>query len=141
MSGSDAKSPASAAAAGTAGAARSRRSRAGQTPVEPPVERTVEETIALYRDEWILMKVLGFDKDGWPERGLVVAHSPRRGDISKALAKEPPRSERAPDAPYEPYYIYNAFPRGRGPILELSADEPHSSVSSHQGERRARGQP
>lgn len=80
---------------------------------DPPVERTVEETIVLHRGEWILMKVIGFDEDGWPERGLLLAHSPRRGDISEALRQEPPRSERPPDAPYEPYYVFNAFPRGR----------------------------
>ncbi len=78
-----------------------------------PSERTVDETIALHRDEWILMKVTGFDEDGWPEKGFVLAHSPRRSDISDALAKEPPRTERAPDAPYQPYYVFNAFPRGR----------------------------
>ena len=144
MSGSDAKPSASTAEASTpsaaAAAARSRRPRADRKPAEPPAERTVDETIALYRDEWILMKVSGFDEDGWPERGLVLAHSPHRGDISKALAKEPPRSERPPDAPYEPYYIYNAFPRGRGPILELSTDEPQPSSNPPQGERRAREQ-
>jgi hypothetical protein len=78
-----------------------------------PVERTVEETIKLHRGEWILMKVTGFDEDGWPERGFVLAHSPRRGDISKALRKEPPRADRGPDAPYEPYYVFRAFPRIR----------------------------
>lgn len=78
---------------------------------EVPPMRTVEETIALHRGEWILMKVKGFDEDGWPERGLVLAHSPRRGRISQVLAKEPPRTERPPDAPYEPYYLFRAFPR------------------------------
>lgn len=75
--------------------------------------RTVEETITLHGGEWILMKVTAFDEDGWPERGLVLAHSPHRSDISEALRKEPPRSPQPPEAPYEPYYIYNAFPRHR----------------------------
>ena len=68
MSGSDAKSPASTAEASmpsaAATAARSRRRRADRKPAEPPTERTVDETIALYRGQWILMKVTGFYEDG-----------------------------------------------------------------------------
>ena len=63
-----------------------------QRAVAVPPLRTVEERITRRRDEWILRKVLGFDEDGWPERGLVLAHSPRRGRISQVLAEEPPRT-------------------------------------------------
>ena len=82
----------------------------GIAPEGPPV-LTVNEIIARHRDEWILMRVTGFDAEGWPERGYLLAHSPRRGDISDALAKEPRRSDMAPDAPYQPTYVFNAFPR------------------------------
>ena len=90
-----------------------RRSTNGQSPPDGPTELTVDEVIALHRDEWILMKVTGFDEDGWPKKGFVLAHSPRRDDISKALAEEPPRAEPRPGTPHEPYYVFNAFPRGR----------------------------
>jgi hypothetical protein len=80
-------------------------------PTDAPV-MTVNEVIAQCRNEWILMKVAGFGDDGWPERGHVLAHSPRRGDISQALAAQPPRTERPADAPYRPFYVFNAFPRG-----------------------------
>lgn len=106
--------------------------------VEPPSERaavavqgapqlTVEQTIALHRGEWILMKVSAFDQEGWPERGYLLAHSPRRGDISRALRREPQREDRAEDAPYEPYYIFRAFPRTRtDPSAEMLAALPDS---------------
>lgn len=78
-----------------------------------PPELSVEEVIACHRDEWILMRVTGFDEDGWPERGYLLAHSPRRGDVSEALAGDPLRSDATADAPNQPTYIFNAFPRGR----------------------------
>ena len=99
---------------------------------------TVDETIARYRGDWILMKVTGFDEDGWPGQGYVLAHSPRRGDISKALTKEPPRAERSPDAPYDPYYIFKAFPRFRGgPLSDLVEDSPAGDSGSRSGDGRA----
>jgi len=78
-----------------------------------PVERLVDEAIALYRGQWILMKVTANDGDNMPAKGYVLAHSPRRADISKALAKEPPRSAVAGDAPSQPYYVFKAYPRLR----------------------------
>lgn len=75
-----------------------------------PEERSYEEAIALYEGEWVLMKVTVFDASHEPEWGIVIAHSPDRGAISAALRNEPPRS---PDAPYQPYYTFNAFPRLR----------------------------
>ena len=74
---------------------------------------TVNEVIARHRDEWILMKVTGFDDEGWPERGYLLAHSPRRSRYLAAhLPRKPPRTESPPDAPYRPFYVFNAFPRG-----------------------------
>lgn len=73
-------------------------------------ERSFDEAIALYEGEWVLMKVTAFGAYHRPERGLVIAHSPDRGAISEALRKEPPR---LPDASYQPYYTFSAFPRLR----------------------------
>lgn len=136
---SDPMPPASTADSGAASvpatAAPARRPRAARTPAEPPVERTVDETIALYRGQWILMKVTGFYQDGWPERGWILAHSLRRGDISKALAKEPPRSDRPPDAPYGPYYIFRAFPRIRSGFVPERSQSNRAPKRSRSGER------
>ena len=73
-----------------------------------PREMTFDEAIAMYYKEWVLFKILEFNEYHEPVRGLVIAHSPSRAAISEALAREPPRS---PDAPYQPYYTFNAFPR------------------------------
>ncbi len=82
-------------------------------------ECSFEEAIALYYGEWVLFKILEFDEDWEPVRGLVVAHSPSRAAISEAFAREPPRSAIPADAPYQPYYTFNAFPRLRiGETLE-----------------------
>jgi hypothetical protein len=80
-------------------------------PADAP-EMTVNEDIARYRDERILMEVTGFDDEGWPECGYLIPHSPRRSDISRALAREPRPSLRPPGAPYQPFHMFNAFPRG-----------------------------
>ena len=83
-------------------------------------ERTFDEAIALYYGEWVLMKVLEFDEHFIPVRGLVIAHSPDRGAISEALKREPLRQ---PDAPYQPYYTFSAFPRVRpGETFEQAAE-------------------
>lgn len=101
-----------------------------ESGVETPPERTVEETILLHRGEWILTQVKAFDDDGWPERGLLLAHSPRRSDISRAFRKQPPRPEPGPDAPYQPYYFFRAFPRvrsGSPPEQPAGHAGPHDS--------------
>jgi hypothetical protein len=85
----------------------------------PGEERSFEEAIALYYGEWVLMKVLDFDEHFIPVRGRIIAHSRDRGALSEALKKEPPRQ---PDAPYQPYYPFAAFPRVRpGESLEQAA--------------------
>ncbi len=62
------------------------------TPGTARAERplmTVEEVIATWQGEWVLMRVLAFDLRGWPCYGEVIAHSPDRAAISDALAEEP----------------------------------------------------
>lgn len=84
-----------------------------------PRAMTFDEAIAMYYKEWILFKILEFNEYHEPVRGLVLAHSPSREAISDALAREPPRSALPPDAPYQPYYTFNAFPRAHvGESLE-----------------------
>lgn len=93
----------------------------------PVVERTVDEVTRLFEGEWILMKVTGLDDRHNPEKGIVLAHSNRRGDISDALAREPSREEQLAAGLHQPYYIFRAFPSiAPGPesdraILEMVA--------------------
>jgi hypothetical protein len=74
---------------------------------------TVKEAIAKFHGEWVLMKVTAYDEDHWPSEGYVIAHSPERGKISKALALEPPRGSLPPDVPRLRYYPFLAYPRAR----------------------------
>ena len=89
----------------------------GQTPsaAEQPAgtPMTVDEAIARFRGEWILMKVTERDADYWPTKGYVIAHSRDREGISEAVAKEPPRKMLPPDSPRQPYYVFLAYPRAR----------------------------
>jgi hypothetical protein len=89
-----------------------RAKRRGPAPgsIEPTTEYTVEEVIERCRDEWVLMQVTGLDDRHRPARGVVLAHSFVRADISWRLAEEPPRNNQ-PDAVNRPYYIFRALPR------------------------------
>jgi hypothetical protein len=86
-------------------------SRPIDSPIEPAHEYTVDEVIARCRDQWILMRVTGFDDRHNPARGIVLAHSFRRAEISRALAQEPLPAAAASDAPRPMYAIFRAFPR------------------------------
>jgi hypothetical protein len=85
---------------------------AGEGTSEAPVGElmTVDEVIARYAGERILMKVTEFDEYGWPQRGYVLAHSPDRRAILRALKREPRRDQLPPDAPRLPYYSFRADP-------------------------------
>jgi hypothetical protein len=74
---------------------------------------SVNEAIARFRGEWVLMKVTEYDEDHWPSRGYVIAHSPEREGISEALRHEPPRGTLPPEAPRLMYYVFLAYPRAR----------------------------
>lgn len=99
------------------------------TGVEPPAVSgehptgtlmTVKEAIARFHGEWVLMKVTEYDEDHWPSEGYMIAHSPDRGDISAAVALEPPRGTLPPDTPRRPYYVFLAYPRARS-LAEYNA--------------------
>jgi hypothetical protein len=76
--------------------------------VDPPIECSQDEAIARYYGEWVLYQILDVDEYDWPVRGLVFAHSPDRGEISKVLATLPRRTK---DQPLQPYYTFFARPR------------------------------
>ena len=73
---------------------------------------SVNEAIARFRGEWVLMKVTEYDEDHWPSRGYVIAHSPDREEINAAI---PLRSQEviSPEAPRQPHYVFLAYPRAR----------------------------
>lgn len=82
----------------------------------PRVEEEYDRVIARYYKEWVLYQVTEWDDDDRPVLGYLIAHSPSRSEISKALAKEP---RRKPEDPYRPYYSFFARPElRRGETLE-----------------------
>jgi len=83
----------------------------------------IDEAIVLHYGEWILMKVTGFDDHKMPYKGIVLAHSPSRDEVSQVLRTEPLRSTLPPDAPYQPYYTFKAFQRARvGETIEQASE-------------------
>jgi hypothetical protein len=76
--------------------------------VNPPIECSQDEAIARFYGEWILFQILEVDEYGTPIRGLVFAHSPNRGAISKVLRTLPKRTK---DQPFQPYYSFFGRPR------------------------------
>ena len=77
-------------------------------PAHPP-EMTVNEVAELYPEQWALMRVTGENEYHHPWRGHILAVSPRRGDITKALAREPRPSQLPPGADPGEYYVFQAY--------------------------------
>ena len=55
-------------------------------------KQTIDEMREAYRDEWVLIVDCEDDDLGQLVRGRVVAHSPRRDDVHKALLQQHPDS-------------------------------------------------
>ncbi len=55
-------------------------------------KQTIEEMREAYRDEWVWIVDCEDDELGQLVRGRVVAHSPRRSDVHKAMLEHPARS-------------------------------------------------
>lgn len=51
--------------------------------------QTIDEMREAYKDEWVLIVDGDYDEAGWVLRGRVVAHSPRRDDVHKAMLEHP----------------------------------------------------
>jgi len=79
----------------------------------PSVEQSIDEAIVRHYGQWILMKITGFDEYHEPVKGLVLAHSDSRDEMSRVLALQPPRPSGPPEPPYAPYYTFKAFKRTR----------------------------
>jgi hypothetical protein len=74
-----------------------------------PLERSIGEVVNLHPGEWVLIRVTRHDGDSMPAKGYVIAHSPRRDDVSEALPKGPAEPELPQGTPPQPYYIFHAF--------------------------------
>ena len=82
---------------------------------------SIEDAIARYRDEWVLMYVVEWDEHHLPQSGHVLAHSPKRDDLTAVLAKQPPPSWVPSSGVKGTYYPFYAVPRVRsGPAYEAA---------------------
>jgi hypothetical protein len=72
---------------------------------------SIEEAIARYPDQWVLMKVIDRDNRHQPARGYVLAHSFDEKDVNAVLAREPPLVALPPEKRTHSYYVFNAYPR------------------------------
>lgn len=54
--------------------------------------QTIDEMRETYKDEWVFVVDCEDDEAGWLLRGRVVAHSPRRDDVRKAMLEHPAKS-------------------------------------------------
>jgi hypothetical protein len=69
---------------------------------------SVDEVVARYDDEWILLRITEWDQDGWPSHGEVLAHSSDHDYIWDVTGKRPPDK-----ASGEQHYIFQAHPTVR----------------------------
>jgi|SRR5215213_2290651 len=77
-------------------------------PDNPP-EMTVDEVADLYPEQWVLMRVTGENEYHHAWRGHILAVSHKRSDITRALAREPRRSELPPGVRPGRYYVFQAY--------------------------------
>jgi hypothetical protein len=69
---------------------------------------TIDEAIAQFPGQWILMKVTAFDQHRIVSHGEILAHGSNR-EMSRALSKILP----PPGSLSSPYYLFSASPRAR----------------------------
>jgi hypothetical protein len=67
---------------------------------------SVDDAIARYPGEWILMAVTGSDMDGWPSQGYVLGHHPARRKMCQARSKLLATSDRPAGA----LYLFDGYP-------------------------------
>jgi hypothetical protein len=75
----------------------------GSGPTNPHL--SVDEVIARYPGEWILMRVTAYEQ-GWPSRGHVLAHSHSRQEVSHVWSLWLTASSEADG----PLYMFDAYP-------------------------------
>ena len=81
--------------------------KASNNPVEADApELSVDEVVARYLGEWILMQVTAYDDDQWPARGRILAHHSSYTKVGKAWLKALASSE--PGDLRKLYYVFTA---------------------------------
>ena len=50
---------------------------------------SLDEIIARYGGQWVLMRVTGHDEDWWPAEGYVVAHASTQEELLQAHERAP----------------------------------------------------
>lgn len=87
---------------------RSEGVRTPSSPDEAPTPAStilsVDEVVALYPGEWVLMKVAA-RHGGWPSHGQVIAHNPSYDQFCDLREKVVPR----PSEPGVIYYTFQAY--------------------------------
>lgn len=68
----------------------------------------MDDAIGLHSGEWLLMKVTGFDEDGLPSRGQIIAHSKSHARVCNELIKIGAGGESG-----DRFYLFQAYPRIR----------------------------
>lgn len=82
----------------------------GAGPTESQNEAlTVEEVIDRHYGEWVVIRVVDLDEEGWPLRGRVLVHSPRQEDLVPLLEQEANTADGNRD-PRALYYSFRAYP-------------------------------
>ncbi|HEY7036109.1 MAG TPA: hypothetical protein VH482_32550 [Thermomicrobiales bacterium] len=72
---------------------------------------TIDEAIARFQGEWVLMKVTAVDEHHWPSQGYVIVHSSEEQDLVEAIKRERREHDLPSDTPRLPYYSFRAYPQ------------------------------
>lgn len=93
---------------------RQHRLEAETHPGRAVATLSLEEIIARYEGQWILMSITEFDDRHVPARGAVLVHSPSRAAVSRKLVDVFPGASGSSAK----YYLFQAHPFARtGPEL------------------------
>jgi hypothetical protein len=84
-----------------------------------PQSLSVEEAIARFPNEWVLMKVTAEDRYHAPSHGVVLAHHAKRGTLQRLILNELATQRPAKGQ----YYLFQAYPRDMD-VRHDAFDEP-----------------
>ena len=69
---------------------------------------SLDEALAQYHGEWVLMEVTAFDHHKAPSHGVVIAHEISHKRVCRILEKVARSNQDTPDICY---YLFSAYPR------------------------------
>lgn len=80
---------------------------------------SVDEICDRYPGQWILLRIMEQDEDGWPMAGRVLFRAPEQRDIIAEIQVHPPAASIRDDERGFPICIFQAYPFiGPGPEYE-----------------------